>query len=110
MFLLSSICLIGIHPVTLNGSVSSAEFTFISNVNVSMDVSLRVKTRQSSTVLIEVYSNSSRLFKMELTNGRVKTSFALDGDSGLILSGRIIVIIGPTYKISADPKTSKDSR
>ncbi|XP_078349853.1 uncharacterized protein LOC144634690 [Oculina patagonica] len=75
-----------IHPVTLNGSISSVKFNFTSNVNVSMDVSLRVRTRQSSTVLIEIYSNSNRNFKMELTNGRVKTSFALDGDSGFILS------------------------
>ena len=94
MFLLSSICLIGIHPVTLNGSISSAKFSFISNVNVSMDVSLRVRTRQLSTVLIEVGSEPSKFLKMELTNGRVKTSFSLDGYSGFVLSGRIVVSAG----------------
>ena len=89
----SSWCLIfslGIQPVTLNGSVSSANFTLISNVSVSVDVSLRVRTRQSSAVLIEIRSDSSRFFKMELTNGRVRVTFALEGESGLIMSGRLI--------------------
>ena len=80
--------------MTLNGSISSAKFSFISNVNVSMDVSLRVRTRQSSTVLIEVGSDRSRFLKMELTNGRVKTSFALDGDSGFVLSGGKVISVG----------------
>lgn len=70
--------------------MSSANFTFVSSVNASMNVSLRVRTRQSSTVLIEARSHSSRFFKMELTNGRVKISFALEGDSAFILSGWII--------------------
>ena len=89
----SSWCLIfslGIQPVTLNGSVSRANFTLISNVSVSVNVSLRVRTRQSSAVLIEVRSDSSRFFKMELTNGRVRVTFALEGESGLIMSGRLI--------------------
>lgn len=72
--------------------MSSANFTFVSSVNASMNVSLRVRTRQSSTVLIEARSHSSRFFKMELTNGRVKISFALEGDSVFILSGWIIGI------------------
>ena len=102
----SSWCLIfslGIQPVTLNGSVSSANFTLISNVSVSVDVSLRVRTRQSSAVLIEIRSDSSRFFKMELTNGRVQVTFALEGESGLIMSGRIIGVAEPSYfKIKAE--------
>ena len=34
---------------------------------------------------------------MELTNGRVKIGFALEGASGLILSGRILVFAEPSY-------------
>ena len=34
---------------------------------------------------------------MELTDGRVLISFALEGDSELILSGRIIGIVEPSY-------------
>ena len=102
----SSWCLIfslGIQPVTLNGSVSRANFTLISNVSVSVNVSLRVRTRQSSAVLIEVRSDSSRFFKMELTNGRVQVTFALEGESGLIMSGRIIGVAEPSYfKIKAE--------
>ena len=81
----------------MNGSVSSAKFTLISNVSVSVDVSLRVRTRQSSTVLIEVRSDSSRFFKMELTDGRVQVTFALEGESGLIMSGRMIGVAEPSY-------------
>ena len=40
-------------------------------------------------MLIEVRSDSSRFFTMEVTNGQVKISFALEGESGFILSGRI---------------------
>ena len=69
----------------------------MSNVNVSIDVSVRVRTRQSSTVLIEVRSDSGRFFKMELTNGRVQISFALEGESSYILSGRRIGIAEPSY-------------
>jgi len=81
---------LGTQSVTFNGSVTSANFTFDSNVNVSLDMSLRLRTRKPSTVVIEVHADSSRFFKMELTNGQVKISFALEGESGFILSGRII--------------------
>ena len=62
-----------------------------------MNVSLRVRTRQTATVLIEIRSHLSRFLKMELTDGRVQISFALEGDSELILSGRIIGIVEPSY-------------
>ena len=82
----------------MNGSVSSVNFTLISNVScASADVSLRVRTRQSSAVLIEVRSNSSRFFKMELTDGRVQVTFALEGESGLIMSGRMIGVEEKSY-------------
>ena len=87
----SLVCVIGLHPFTFNGSVSSAEFTFVSNVNVSPDVSLRVRTRQASTLLIDIRSDSSRFFKMALYKGRINVSFALGGESWVILSGDIRV-------------------
>lgn len=60
-------------------------------------MSLRVRTRQSSTELIEVRSDSSRFLKMELTNGQVNITFALEGESGFILSGRIVGFAEPSY-------------
>ena len=40
---------------------------------------------------------------MELTNGRVQVTFALEGESGLIMSGRIIGVAEPSYfKIKAE--------
>ena len=48
-------------------------------------------------MLIEVRSNSSRFFKMELTDGRVQVTFALEGESGLILSGRMIGVAVSSY-------------
>ena len=87
----SLVCVIGLHPFTFNGSVSRAEFTFVSSVNFSTDVSLRVRTRQASTVLIDIRSDSSRFFKMTLDNGRINVSFALGGESGVTSSGEIRV-------------------
>lgn len=80
--------LIGVRPVTLNGSSSSAVFNFTSNVNVSFNVFLRVRTRQSSTSLIDINQDQNTFFKMEVSNGRVRTHYLLEGESGLILSGK----------------------
>ena len=80
--------LIGVRPVTLNGSSSSAVFKFTSNVNVSFSVSLRVRTRQPSTSLIDINQDQNTFFKMEVANGRVRTHYLLEGESGLILSGK----------------------
>lgn len=80
--------LIGVRPVTLNGSSSSAVFNFTSNVNVSFNVFLRVRTRQSSTSLIDINQDRDTFFKMEVSNGRVRTHYRLEGESGLILSGK----------------------
>ena len=80
--------LIGVRPVTLNGSSSSAVFKFTSNVNVSFSVSLRVRTRQPSTSLIGINQDQNTFFKMEVANGRVRTHYLLEGESGLILSGK----------------------
>ena len=79
---------IGFRPVTLNGSSSSAVFKFTSNVNVSFSVSLRVRTRQPSTSLIDINQDQNTFFKMEVANGRVRTHYLLEGESGLILSGK----------------------
>ena len=80
--------LIGVRPVTLNGSSSNAVFKFTSNVNVSFSVSLRVRTRQPSTSLIDINQDQNTFFKMEVANGRVRTHYLLEGESGLILSGK----------------------
>ena len=80
--------LIGVRPVTLNDSSSSAVFKFTSNVNVSFSVSLRVRTRQPSTSLMDINQDQNTFFKMEVANGRVRTHYLLEGESGLILSGK----------------------
>ena len=80
--------LIGVRPVTLNGSSSYAVFKFTSNVNVSFSVSLRVRTRQPSTSLIDINQDQNTFFKMEVANGRVRTHYLVEGESGLILSGK----------------------
>ena len=80
--------LIGVRPVTLNGSSSNAVFKFTSNVNVGFSVSLRVRTRQPSTSLIDINQDQNTFFKMEVANGRVRTHYLLEGESGLILSGK----------------------
>ena len=79
---------IGVRPVTLNGSSSSAVFIFTSNVNVSFNVSLRVRTRQPSTSLIDMNQDPNTFFKLEVANGRVRTHYLVEGQSGLILSGK----------------------
>lgn len=71
-----------VHPFTFNGSASRAEFTLVSSVNVSMDVSLRVRTRESSAVLIHIRQGYDRFFKMALDDGQINISFALNGDKG----------------------------
>ena len=80
--------LIGVRPVTLNGSSSSAVFKFTSNVSVSFNVSLRVRTRQPSTSLIDINQDPNTFFKVEVANGQVRTHYLLEGESGLILSGK----------------------
>lgn len=75
-----------VHPFTFNGSTTRAEFTFVSSVNVSLDASLRVRTRESSAVLIHIRHDYNKFFKMALDDGRINISFALNGDSGVISS------------------------
>lgn len=83
------ISVLGVQPFTFNGSASRAEFTLVSSVNVSMDVSLRVRTRESSAVLIHIRQGYDRFFKMALDDGQINISFALNGDKGGISLGRI---------------------
>jgi len=95
------LCSTGVYPVTLNGSLSSAEFTFTSNVSVTMDVSLRVRTRQLSTVLIEVNADSNAFFKMDLNNGRVNIRYVLKGKTGIVLSSkRIFIFLRETCSVN----------
>ena len=83
------ISVLGVHPFTFNGSASRAEFTLVSSVNVSMDVSLRVRTRESSAVLIHIRQGYDRFFKMALDDGQINISFALNGDKEGISLGKI---------------------
>ena len=80
--------LIGAYPVTLNGSSSSAVFNFTSNVSVSLDVSLRVRTRLLSSALIEIRQDFNAFFEMQLTSGQVNVRYLLERETGFILSGK----------------------
>lgn len=54
-------------------------------------------------MLIEIRANSSRFFNLGLTYGRINISFALDGVSGFIWSGRILVIAAlADYKVDSE--------
>ena len=53
-----------------------------------MDVSLSVRTRQLSVVLIEINGGSDAFFKMELRNGRVNVHYISQGETGRVLSGK----------------------
>lgn len=75
-----------VHPMTFNGSLSSAEFTFAASVTVTLNITLRLRTRQRTTVLIEIRKASDAFLKMELINGQVNVHFYLHGEAGTVFS------------------------
>ena len=83
-------CPIGVHPVTLNGSSSHAEFTFESNENVTLNATLRLRTRTQTTSLVEIYEGVDSFFKMELLDDRVQVHFYLHGETGTVYSGETL--------------------
>ena len=64
-----------------------------------MDVSVSMRTRQLSTVLIEINGGPNDFFKMELSNGRVYVRYALQGETGIVFSGKTN-LVHPTKTVS----------
>ena len=83
-------CPIGVHPATLNGSSSRAEFTFKSNVSVTLNATLRLRTRTQTTTLIEIYEAADSFFKMELLDDRLQVHFYLHGETRRVYSGETL--------------------
>lgn len=58
---------------------------------MSLSVSLRMRTRQRSTLLIEINESSSSFFKMQISHGRVIVLYNLLGESGIVFPGKVVL-------------------